>query len=575
MNISNIILKKLKQNNTKVIFEYPGGNIAPILDEIKRDGNIDLIVTRNDQAASLMADAYARTTGEVGVCMATVGPGATNLITGIANAYCDSIPIVAITGQTGTGSLKKEKKIRQLGFQEIDIVSVVKPITKWSYMIEDVNEIEKVMDKAFRIAKSGRPGPVLIDIPIDIQRTEMDEKELNYNEEIDEVNNKRIINKEKIDLLIEQLNRSKRPVIIAGGGVILSNAQKELDILSKRLVIPVADTLMGQGSFNQDSELSLEFMGCYGSRACNKAIAEADLIIGLGNRFDVRSIGSELDSFQKDKYIVHIDIDEHELNNRVKVDLDINNDVKEVLKYINSKSEQINISNGTKEWITHIKYLKDKFSLEKDYALETNYEKVRPQYIINKISELTDGKAIITSDVGQNQMWTAQFYKFKYPRTNLTSGGLGNMGYGLPAAIAAKYAKNGLQAINITGDGSFQMNLQELATAIQYKLPVKVFIMHNKTLGLVKQFQDKTFIGKATSTIIEYNPDFAKIAEAYGAKGFEIKTTDEIDNIVKQALEYNGTVVVDCYIDSDELAIPELEGGHYLDNQYPYNINDK
>jgi acetolactate synthase-1/2/3 large subunit len=572
MSVTKAILEKLRKNNIKVIFEYPGGNIAPMLDEIKRDNNIDLILTRNDQAASIMADAYARTTGQVGVCMATVGPGATNLVTGIANAYCDSIPIVAITGQTGTSSLKKDRKIRQLGFQEIDIVSMVKPITKWAYMIEDADEVEHVLDKAFRIAESGRPGPVLIDIPMDIQRAQINESESSTN-----IENKIceedicILNEDKVDLILDKISKAKKPVIIAGGGVILSNAQEELNIISKKFKIPVANTLMGLGNFNQYSDLSLGFMGCYGSRACNKAVAEADLIIGLGNRFDVRSIGTETERFEKNKYIIHIDIDRNEINNRVKVGLDINNDVKEVLKVIINKSEHMNIANDTVEWLQYIKHLKDKFSIEKEYGLRTNYEKVRPQYIINRISELTEGDAIITSDVGQNQMWTAQFYKFKHPRTNLTSGGLGNMGYGLPAAIAAKYAKNNLQAINITGDGSFQMNLQELATAIQYDLPVKVFIMHNKTLGLVKQFQDKTFIGKATSTIIDYNPNFIKLAEAYGAKGFKIEKVEEIDEIVEKALKYKGVAIVDCIIDSNELAIPEIEGGHYLDDQYPYN----
>lgn len=568
LNASNIITNKLKDNDCKVIFEYPGGNIAPMLDTIKLDGNIDLIVTRNDQAASLMADAYSRTTGKVGVCMATVGPGATNLVTGIANAYYDSIPMVAITGQVGTSSLKGNKGTRQIGFQEADIVSIVKPVTKWSYMITKSEEIPLVIDKAFRIAKSGRPGPVLIDIPMDIQRSILQENDIL--EQVEIISKKNVINKEKIDVLIEKINSCTKPVLIAGGGVILSNAENELKTLVKKIQIPVANTLMGLGSFDLNDELSLGFMGCYGSRFCNKALVQSDLIIALGNRFDIRAIGSEVDKFKENKFIIHIDIDDNELNNRIKSDLFINGDVKDVLQLIISKIDEININ--TNEWIQYIDELKRKFDFDKEYNLSTDYKKVRPQYIIKEISNLTEGNAIITTDVGQHQMWTAQFYKYKNTRTNLTSGGLGNMGYGLPAAIAAKYAKKDMYSINITGDGSFQMNIQELATAIQYNLPIKVFILKNNVLGLVKQFQDKTFPGKATSTVFEYNPDFVKLAEAYGVKGLRIKDGNKIKSAIKEALDYDGIVIVECYIDDTELAIPEIEGGHCMDDQYPYDI---
>ncbi|MGN2337485.1 biosynthetic-type acetolactate synthase large subunit [Clostridium cagae] len=567
LSVSKIITNKLKDNNCKVVFEYPGGNIAPMLDAIKLDGNIDLIVTRNDQAASLMADAYSRTTGEVGVCMATVGPGATNLVTGIANAYYDSIPLVAITGQVGTGSLTGTKETRQIGFQEADIINIVKPITKWTHMVTKPEEISKVINEAFKIAKAGRPGPVLIDIPMDVQRSVL--QEIDILEQVEIIKEKNIINMEKMNLLVQKINSCSKPVIIAGGGVVLSDSEDELKIVAEKLQMPVANTLMGLGSFDLDDKLALGFMGCYGSRFCNKAIAEADLIIALGNRFDVRSIGTEADKFEQNKFIVHIDIDKAEINNRVKADLAINGDVKEVLKLVINELNKINMD--TKEWIDHIAELKAEYSLDKEYNLATEYDRVRPQYIIKEISNLTDGKAIITSDVGQHQMWTAQFYKYRNTRTNLTSAGLGNMGYGLPAAIAAKYAKKDMYAVNITGDGSFQMNMQELGTAVQYNLPVKIFIMKNNTLGMVKQFQDKTFLGKATSTIIEYNPDFIKLAEAYGVKGLKITNADEIKSVIKEALDYNGTVIVECCIDSSELAIPEIEGGHYIDDQYPYN----
>lgn len=579
ISTSKIITEKLKQHNCKVIFEYPGGNISPMLDALKLDGTIDLVVTRNDQAASLMADAYSRVTGEVGVCMATVGPGATNLITGIANAYCDSIPLVAITGQVATSSLKGTKKIRQLGFQEADIVNIVKPVTKWACIVTNPEEIPNVIDKAFRMARQGRPGPVLVDIPMNVQRSELQEKYLlekienGASKQVDDLKNKKYaISDRKIKLLIEKLNTCARPVIIAGGGIILSNAENELRTVAEKLKIPVANTLMGLGSFDLDNPLALGLMGCYGSRYCNKVLADADLIIALGNRFDIKAIGTETGKFEEGKFIIHIDIDNAEINNRVKSDLSIKADTREVLKLVISKID--NISINTESWIEYIFKFKNKLNLNREYNLSEEYDRVRPQYIIREISDLTRGQAIITTDVGQHQMWAAQFYKFKDTRTHLTSGGLGNMGYGLPAGIAAKYSKKDMYVINITGDGSFQMNMQELGTAVEYNLPIKIFILKNNTLGMVKQFQDKTFKGKATSTVIGYNLNYTKLAEVYdGIKGFKITKPDEIKSIVKEALDYKGTAIVECYIDNDELALPELEGGHYINDQYPYNTN--
>ncbi len=565
---ANIVMNSLKKNGVGVLFEYPGGNIAPILDEIKRDSNIDIILTRNDQAASLMADAYSRTSGKIGVCMATVGPGATNLITGVANAYCDSIPMVIITGQVGKGSLKRDKNIRQLGFQEIDIVSLVKPITKYAVMVENTEDLENIIDQAFITAKEGRPGPVWIDIPMDVQRKEIEWKfkDTAVSSLIKEENIKEDDIKEVISLLLD----SKKPVIISGGGVITSNAEEELSELSSCLQIPVANTLMGQGSFDQNNYLSLGFMGCYGNRAVNKTLFEADTVLVLGSRLDLRAIGTETSIFSQNKKIIHIDIDKSEINNRVKADIYFNSDIKYFLHKMLNYIKTNNLKSEKSEWLEKINLLKEKYTFEKEYNLKTEYESVRPQYIIKAISKFSGDKTVITTDVGQNQMWTAQFFKFSNERRNITSGGLGNMGYGLPAAIASKYALKEYEVINITGDGSFQMNLQELAVAVQYKLPIKIFILHNKTLGLVKQFQDKTFIGKATSTVLDINPDFLKIAESYGIKGFRIDSEKNIDTIVKEVLDYNGIAVVDCIISSDELVLPELEGGKSLDNQYPY-----
>ncbi|GAB6173408.1 biosynthetic-type acetolactate synthase large subunit [Paradesulfitobacterium aromaticivorans] len=565
------IVQKLLENNVKVVFEYPGGNIAPILDCIKRESNIDLIVTRNDQAASLMADAYSRVSGETSVCMATLGPGASNLITGIANAYFDSIPVVVITGQVGLDSYKGYKDTRQLGFQEMDIVSMATPVTKWSYLIKKPEDVSWVIDRAFQLANEGRPGPVLIDVPMNIQRANLNEEDL-LEGIINNIGTRRI-EQSKIEILVKQINQAEKPVIISGGGVVLSKAEQELAALAQEYGIPVANTLMGQGSFDQYNELSLGFMGCYGSRFCNKAVAEADLVIGVGTRFDLRAIGTEVKKFSENRFVAQIDIDHSEIKNRVKVNLGIQGDAKEVLTQLLAALRNAGIKNNTRNWVRRINSLREELSLDSEYGLNLDgkYDKVRPQYIIKKISDTLKGEAIVSADVGQNQMWLAQFMKYRYPRTNLTSGGLGTMGYGLPAAIAAKYARPDLNVVNITGDGSFQMNIQELATAKEYGLPIKVFIMHNNTLGLVKQFQDKTFIGKATSTEFGYNPNFLKIAEAYNAVGFIISMPDQIDSVVEQAMSITDrSIIVDCVIDKDEVAIPEIEGGHYLNDQFPY-----
>lgn len=566
---SKIVSDTLAYQGVKVIFEYPGGVIAPILDELALSGKIKLIVTRNDQAASLMADAYSRSTGECGVCMATSGPGATNLITGIANAYLDSIPMVAITGQVGTGALRGERKMRQFGFQELDIVSVAKPITKWAYQIKRPGEIKMIFDKAFDIAMKGRKGPVLIDIPMDISLGEIDEKTLK--EYLPQETCLKINFKDKFNTLIDLINKAARPVIIAGGGVISSGAENELNKFVKKCQIPVANTLMGQGVFPQDHYLSLGFMGCYGGRACNMAVFESDLVVGIGNRFSLRSIGTDPFEFSKNKSIVHIDIDESEISGRVNANIGIKGDARLVLKEINEAISRIKIKNDRTEWTNYIKNLKKNFGFEREYGLDIVGEnKLRPQNIISEISVVADRDAIITSDVGQNQMWVAQFYRFIQPRTNLTSAGLGNMGYGLPAALAAKCAFPKRQVINITGDGSFQMNVQELAVAKQYGLHIKVFVMHNNTLGLVKQFQDKKFNKRAISTCIEYNPDFIALAQSYGIVGIRLENAKDSKDIVRKALKEENSVIVDCIIDSNELALPELEAGHSLNDQFPY-----
>ncbi|MCM8766495.1 MAG: biosynthetic-type acetolactate synthase large subunit [Candidatus Omnitrophica bacterium] len=547
MKGAQIFVECLKREGVKVIFGYPGGAVLPLCD-VLYDSGIRFILTRHEQGAAHAADGFSRSSGKVGVCLATSGPGATNLVTGIATAYMDSVPIVAITGQVATHLIGND------AFQEVDTTGITRPITKHNYLIKDVNEIPRVVREAFYIARTGRPGPVLIDFPVDIQRKE---GEFYWPEKVEIRSYKPKYEGHPLQIkkAWDLIKSSKKPVLIAGGGVIISNASEELKKFLEKTNIPVTFTLLGLGSIDVEWEYSLGMPGMHGTKYANFAISEADLLISVGCRFDDRVTG-KIDEFAPNAKIIHIDIDPSAISKNVEVDVPIVGDAKLVLKKLNEIAEKIDID----EWLKKIKEWKEKFPLK--------YERngFKPQYIIEKISEYTKGDAIICTEVGQNQMWTAQYYKFKKPRTLITSGGLGTMGYGFPAAIGAKVANPEKIVIDIAGDGSIQMNIQELATAVYNKIPVKVFILNNCYLGMVRQWQQLFYNRRYAFTCLEGGqPDFVKLAESYGAIGYRVTNEQEFDNILPKVLEEKEKVVfVDCRIEPEENVFPMVPAGASL-----------
>jgi len=547
MKGAEIFVECLKREGVEVIFGYPGGAVLPLCD-VLYDSGIRFILTRHEQAAAHAADGFARSSGKIGVCLATSGPGATNLVTGIATAYMDSVPIIAITGQVATHLIGND------AFQEVDTTGITRPITKHNYLIKDVNEIPKIVREAFYIAKTGRPGPVLIDFPVDIQRKE-GEFYWPENVEIRSYKPKYEGHPLQIKRAWELIKNSKRPVLIAGGGVIISNASEELKKFVEKTNIPVAFTLLGLGSLDVENPLSLGMPGMHGTKYANYAISESDVLISVGCRFDDRVTG-KIDEFAPNAKIIHIDIDPSAISKNVEVDVPIVGDAKLVLKKLNEMAEKLNIE----EWLKKIKEWKEKYPLK--------YEKngLKPQYIIEKISQYTKGDAIICTEVGQNQMWTAQYYKFKKPRTLITSGGLGTMGYGFPASIGAKVANPDKIVIDIAGDGSIQMNIQELATAVYNKIPVKVFILNNCYLGMVRQWQQLFYNRKYAFTCLEgAQPDFVKLAESYGAIGYRVTSEEEFDKNLPVVLEEKEKVVfVDCRIEPEENVFPMVPAGASL-----------
>jgi len=548
MKGAQILIEGLKKEGVEVIFGYPGGAILPLCDYLY-DSGIKFILVRHEQGAAHAADGYARASGKVGVCLATSGPGSTNLVTGIATAYMDSIPIVAITGQVATHLIGND------AFQEVDTTGITRPITKHNYLVRDVRELPKIVKEAFYIARTGRPGPVLIDFPVDVQRQEGD---FDYPDEIEIRGYKPTYKGHplQIEKAVNLINNSKKPLILAGGGVITSGASEELKEFIEKTSIPVAFTLMGLGSIDVEHPLSLGMVGMHGTRYANYAVMESDLIISVGCRFDDRVTG-KLESFAPSAKIIHIDIDPSAISKNVKVDVPIVGDAKLVLAEMNKKVGRLDI----KSWIEKLDEWKKKYPLK--------YEKdgLKPQYIVEKISEITKGEAIICTEVGQNQMWTAQFYKFKKPRTLITSGGLGTMGFGFPAAIGAQIACPDKIVIDIAGDGSIQMNIQELATAVSNKLPIKIIILNNNYLGMVRQWQFLFYNKRYAFTSLERaQPDFVKIAEAYGAKGYKVSTVEEFDKIIKEVIEEKEKpVILDCRINPEENVFPMVPAGASLD----------
>jgi acetolactate synthase I/II/III large subunit len=564
INGAQMLMRCLKEEGVEVIFGFPGGKVIPIYDAIY-DSDIRHILVRHEQGAAHAADGYARATGKVGVCLATSGPGGTNLITGIANAYMDSIPMVAITGQVPTNVIGTD------AFQEADITGITAPITKHNYLIKDVRELPTVIKEAFHIASTGRPGPVLIDIPDDISKSMIDE---NLKGEIILEGYKPTYkgNLKQVIQAAKRIHESKRPVLFAGGGIISSGASDILAEFAKGSRIPVITTLLGKGCFPEDNDLSLGMAGMHGTKYANLAFANTDLIIAVGVRFDDRVTG-KLSEFAKNAEIIHIDIDPAEIGKNVKADIPIVGDAKIVLMDLKERYAEFVSKKGKpdrKEWLKTISNLKKDFPLKYDKSSED----IKSPYIVEKIYEITKGDAIICTEVGQNQMWAAQFYKSNKPRTFISSGGLGTMGFGLPASIGAKVGRPDKFVIDIAGDGSIQMVSQELATAVTNKIPVKIMILNNGYLGLVRQWQELFYNKRYSHTCIQDSVDFVKLVEAYGGVGFRVKKKKDVEGAIKKALEINNVVMIDFWVDREENVYPMIPAGSSIDQMIDFEISE-
>jgi acetolactate synthase-1/2/3 large subunit len=547
MNGAQILIECLKCENVEVMFGYPGGVVLPIFDKLY-DAPIKFILTRHEQGAAHAADGYARATGKVGVCLATSGPGATNLVTGLATAYMDSIPMVAITGQV------KSFLIGNDAFQEADITGITRPITKHNYLVEDIKDLARIVKEAFHIASTGRPGPVLIDLPVDIQQQEM---EFHYPEkvEIRGYNPTYGGHPGQIKRAAKAISEAKKPILYVGGGAIASDASVEVRELAIKNNIPVTMTLLGLGTFPATHELSLGMLGMHGTAYANHAIMDSDLIVAIGARFDDRVTG-KIDAFAPHAKIIHIDIDPASVSKTVDVDIPIVGDAKGVLKELNKLVKKPD----TAAWLAQIGEWKKLYPLKyKDDA------SLRPQYVVEQICEVTKGEAIICTEVGQNQMWTAQWFKFIKPRTMISSGGLGTMGYGFPAAIGASLGSPGVPVFDIAGDGSIQMNIQELATAVSNKLPVKIAILNNGCLGMVRQWQELFYNKRYSYTCRENTqPDFVKLAEAYGAVGMRITKKEDVRGAIEKALAIDNTVIMDFVVEKEENVFPMVPAGEAI-----------
>lgn len=552
---AEILVKSLLAEGVDAIFGYPGGTVLPIYDVLYKTPELKHFRTCHEQTAAHAADGYARVTGKVGVCLSTSGPGATNLVTGIANAYMDSVPIVAITGQVPLSLLGKDS------FQEVDITGITLPITKHNFLVKDVTEISQTIKEAFAIAKTGRPGPVLIDIPKDVQTSMAKFTNITIKDDCEKPEEYTFPkNLSLIDKAIEAIKGSERPVIYAGGGVITSGGSSELVKFAEKAMIPVTTSLMGLGAIPAEHPLNLGMLGMHGTVYANYTVSNADLLIAAGARFSDRVIG-KIEEFAPNAKIVHIDIDPAEMGKNIKVDIPIVGDVKEILGILNSDLEGFSYGEERKKWIQKIQGWKKKYPLKycKDGSL-------KPQYIIQKISEITNGEAIITTEVGQHQMWTAQYYKFKEPRTFVTSGGLGTMGFGFPAGIGAQVGRPDKKIIVIAGDGSFKMNSSEIETLVNYNLPIVIIILNNHTLGMVRQWQN-LFYGKRYSQVdFHKGPDFVKLAESYGAVGMRVDKAEKVEEVLYKALNNNRPVIVDCVIDAEEKVFPMVPAGAPINN---------
>jgi acetolactate synthase-1/2/3 large subunit len=543
---AEILIECLKEQGVDTVFGIPGGTVLNIFDELyKHKDRVKNILTSHEQGAAHAADGYARATGKVGVCIATSGPGATNTVTGIATAYMDSIPLVVITGNVAVPLLGKDS------FQEIDIAGVTMPITKHNFIVKDVRDLAETIRRAFYIAQEGRPGPVLIDIPKDVTALSADytpEKPRKI---------ERVAEATAADLetAIEMIEAAKRPFIYSGGGVVFSDATGELTEFARKISSPVAASMMGLGGFPGNDELFTGMIGMHGTKASNIAVTKCDLLIAVGVRFSDRVI-SKADRFAPSAKIIQIDIDPAEINKNVKTHHHIIGDVKTVLTQLNKRLKQK--ERGV--WFNEVMKIKQEHPLK--YKQD---DVLRPQYIIERIYELTNGDALIATEVGQNQIWAAQFYKYTKPRTFISSCGLGTMGYGTGAAIGAQVGKPDKTVFNIAGDGSFRMNCNELATAVYYKLPIIIAVMNNGTLGMVRQWQRLFYEERFSETTLDRGPDFVKLAEAYGATGYRVIEKSDVDEVLKKALAAKGPVVIDFILDIDEKVLPMVPPGDALD----------
>ncbi|MHB8481807.1 MAG: biosynthetic-type acetolactate synthase large subunit [Nitrospiria bacterium] len=551
---SQILLESLKKEGVDTIFGLPGGVVLGIFDALYHEKSLKVILTRHEQGAMHMGEGYAKVTGKAGVVLVTSGPGATNTVTGLTNAYMDSCPLVVITGQVPTQMIGND------AFQEADIVGISRPCTKYNFLVKDVKDLAQIIKEAFYIATTGRPGPVLIDLPkyVTFAKTEYkypDKVSIrSYNPTIQG-------NKWQVKQAALSIVKAKKPVLYVGGGVVLSNAYDEIKELAELTQIPVTMTLMGLGAFPGTHPLSLGMLGMHGLACANWAVHDCDLLIAVGARFDDRVTG-KVSEFAPNCEVIHIDIDPTSIRKNFKVDVPIVGDVKSVLKELNGViKNSLNGSEGLKElrkpWMVQIEQWK------KDRPLQYHQEAhvIKPQFVIEKLYELTHGDAIVTTDVGQHQMWAAQFYKFNQSRTFLNSGGLGTMGYGFPAALGAQAAFPEKLVINISGDGSIQMNIQELATAVVEKLPVKVAILNNRYLGMVRQWQQLFYENRYSSSYLDQSPDFVKLADAYGAVGLRATKPDEVEGVILEALKIKGPVVMDFVIDPNENVYPMVPAG--------------
>ena len=539
---SDIVIQSIIDEGVDLVFGYPGGQVINLYDSLyKYKDKIKHVLTCHEQSAAHAADGYARATGKVGVCIATSGPGATNLVTGIATAYMDSIPLVAITGNVPMNLLGKDS------FQEVDITGITMPITKHNYIVKDINKLQEVISEAFYIAKEGRPGPVLIDIPknIQIEKTEY-KKKSPWKVERKEFT----IKEEKVQRAIEMINDAQKPFIYVGGGAIASGAAKEVLDLAEKINAPICNSLMARGVIPTDHPLYTGMIGMHGTKASNISATKCDLFIALGARFSDRVISNQ-ENLREAK-IIHIDVDPAEINKNVKVDLSIIGDLKSVLERINPKVTP----KKNEDWLEKVNYLKGLKAYKEDKG-----DNLTPEFFFNTLNKLDPGNLIISTEVGQHQMWAAQYYNFKKPRTLITSGGLGTMGFGFGASIGAQFGKPNCKVINIAGDGSFMMNCQEMATAVSNNLPLVVVVMNNNVLGMVRQWQTLFFDGRYSNTTLNRKTDLVKFAEAFGATGYRVTARSELEDILKKALKADGPVLIDYRIEEDKKVFPMVAPG--------------